>query len=234
LVGILNSEFEGKRSYVDVYGFTEILPGRITTDRIASADGNNFIDLLNNAFKIGNSDSSLDWNVTVQNVLSLLNVAIKLGISQDSTGIQLNPDGSGSLGNGNFSWNTAGDINMTGAFNSNKYGSKIGINPTGRYIDFVDPDGNTVAYMSFYQSGKSSDPNVFFQNFQDGVVQGAFGIFGNRIRLVDRNAETVWEMASYSSGKLYFYIKPDSLPTSGSGLLPGVVWRDGTTLKIAQ
>jgi hypothetical protein len=232
LVGILNSEFEEKRSYVDVYGFTEILPGRITTERIVSADGNNFIDLLNNAFKIGNSDSSLDWNVTAKNVLSLLNVAIKLGISQDSTGIQLNPDGSGSLGNGNFSWNTAGDINMTGAFNSSKYGSKISINPTGRYIDFVDPDDNTVAYMSFYKSGGDSAPNVFFQSFQNGVVQGAFGIHGNSVRLKDRNAETVWEIATYGNGSLYFYINPDSLPASGAGLLPGLIWRDGDSLKI--
>lgn len=62
LVGILNSEFEEDRSFVELFGFTEILPGRITTDRIVSSDGLNFIDFVNNAFRVGNSDSYFDWN----------------------------------------------------------------------------------------------------------------------------------------------------------------------------
>lgn len=62
LVGILNSEFEEERSFVELFGFTEILPGRITTDRIVSSDGLNFMDFVNNAFRVGNSDSYLDWN----------------------------------------------------------------------------------------------------------------------------------------------------------------------------
>lgn len=62
LVGILNSEFEEDRSFVELFGFTEILPGRITTDRIVSSDGLNFMDFVNNAFRVGNSDSYFDWN----------------------------------------------------------------------------------------------------------------------------------------------------------------------------
>lgn len=62
LVGILNSEFEEDRSFVELFGFTEILPGRITTDRIVSSDGQNFIDFVNNAFRVGDTDSYLDWN----------------------------------------------------------------------------------------------------------------------------------------------------------------------------
>lgn len=48
LVGALNKEYDGERSYVDLYGFTEILPGRITTDKIVSSDGNTYFDLINN------------------------------------------------------------------------------------------------------------------------------------------------------------------------------------------
>ena len=46
LVGVLNSEYNEERSFVTLYGFTEILPGRITTDRIVSTDGNTYFDLL--------------------------------------------------------------------------------------------------------------------------------------------------------------------------------------------
>lgn len=59
LAGVLNSELEEERSYVDLYGFTEILPGRITTDRIVSSEGSSFFDLLNNAMKLGDA---LDFN----------------------------------------------------------------------------------------------------------------------------------------------------------------------------
>lgn len=51
LLGVLNSEYDEQRSYVSLYGFTEILPARITTDRIVSADGKTFFDLA--AGKIG-------------------------------------------------------------------------------------------------------------------------------------------------------------------------------------
>lgn len=47
LVGILNSEFEEDRSFVELFGFTEIVPGRITTDKIVSTDGKTYFDLLN-------------------------------------------------------------------------------------------------------------------------------------------------------------------------------------------
>lgn len=71
LVGILNSEFEEDRSFVELFGFTEILPGRITTDRIVSSDGLNFMDFVNNAFRVGNSDSYFDWNTNGDKKLRL-------------------------------------------------------------------------------------------------------------------------------------------------------------------
>ena len=47
LVGILNSEYDGKRDFVTLYGFTEVLPGQITTDVIRDGDNNLIIDLVN-------------------------------------------------------------------------------------------------------------------------------------------------------------------------------------------
>lgn len=48
LVGILNSENNEERSFATLYGFTEILPGRITTDKIVSSDGKTYFDLVTN------------------------------------------------------------------------------------------------------------------------------------------------------------------------------------------
>jgi hypothetical protein len=46
LVALVNSEFEGERSFVTMYGFTEILPGQIFTRVISDPDRNLIIDLL--------------------------------------------------------------------------------------------------------------------------------------------------------------------------------------------
>lgn len=45
LVGILNSEYDGARSFASLYGYTEILPGRITTPLIVSNNGKAYINL---------------------------------------------------------------------------------------------------------------------------------------------------------------------------------------------
>lgn len=52
LVGVLNTEYDGERSFVTLYGFTEVLPGRITADKIAAADGESYFDMRNAALKL--------------------------------------------------------------------------------------------------------------------------------------------------------------------------------------
>lgn len=71
LMGVLNSEFEGARSYVSLYGFTEILPGQVTTDKVVSADGESYIDFVNNAARLGGNNSSLEYNVNNDGILRL-------------------------------------------------------------------------------------------------------------------------------------------------------------------
>lgn len=68
LVGILNSEVDGTRSFAPMHGFTEILPGRITTERIVSSDGNSFFDLVENSFKLGDN---LEYNIDESDTLRL-------------------------------------------------------------------------------------------------------------------------------------------------------------------
>lgn len=77
LVGVLNSELNEERSYVSLYGYTEILPGRVTTDKIVSSDGISFIDLLNNALHLGNGSTYLDWNNEELATLIMSNATIK-------------------------------------------------------------------------------------------------------------------------------------------------------------
>lgn len=100
LVGVLNSEYNEERSFVTLYGFTEILPGRITTDKIVSTDGNTYFDLLKGIisgqikFKSGSSGLyKLDEWETVnglitqaQNTANTANAAVesaKNAIAQD-------------------------------------------------------------------------------------------------------------------------------------------------------
>jgi hypothetical protein len=106
LIGILNSAYDGARSYVDLYGFTEILPGQISTNRVVSSDGLNFIDFLNNAFRVGNSNSSIDWNVSEQGKLSIINAAIELGLAVGEAKTILRPDGTGMLNGGDIEWDS--------------------------------------------------------------------------------------------------------------------------------
>lgn len=60
LVGILNSAYDDERSYVNLYGFTEILPSRITTDKVISADGKSWLDLNTGAMKLGDKFHYVD------------------------------------------------------------------------------------------------------------------------------------------------------------------------------
>lgn len=80
LVGTLGKEIDGARSYTSVYGFSEILPGRITTDMIKSPTGQTYFNLSagNGAGEIGGvikflaGSSGLDnlpgWQDLVQDV----------------------------------------------------------------------------------------------------------------------------------------------------------------------
>ena len=76
LLGLLLAERDGSRDYLPLYGFTQVLPGQITTDVIRSADGNTFFDLVNGVisgkihFKAGSTGvENLDIKVGGQNML---------------------------------------------------------------------------------------------------------------------------------------------------------------------
>lgn len=115
LMGVLNSEYDGERSYVSLYGFTEVLPGQVITNKVASANGKNFMDFLNNAFRIGNDKTYIDWNASVANVLSMKNATIQIANTAGQTMIYFSGvDGSGQLAKGNITWDSAGNLKANG------------------------------------------------------------------------------------------------------------------------
>lgn len=81
LVGILNSERDNSRSFAPMYGFTEVLPGQITTDVVRSSSGQSYFDLASNRFRVGDNTNSLSWNENANGRL-----LVKGGIVQSPSG----------------------------------------------------------------------------------------------------------------------------------------------------
>ena len=80
-VGILSSLYadDNFRDFQTTYGFTRINGNTITTGRIITSDGECYLDLDGNKFRIGDSTSSIDWNVSAKNRLTLKNVSVASG-----------------------------------------------------------------------------------------------------------------------------------------------------------
>lgn len=211
LVGVLNSELDEQRSYVSLYGFTEILPARITTDRIVSADGLNFLDLLNNALHLGDATNYLDWNneesatlimsnATIKNALKVLGEALIAGFyfsnqiikSSALTGQDAAMYLNGILGKIHLkSNNTGGDYSL------DNIGSEIDIDASSGEIEVRNNNG--VAYMS--ASG------VFCNNAKTNALPTSSGYthYGSIVGLGfgDIDNDWIWDKESTLIAGLY-------------------------------
>lgn len=80
-VGIISSLYsdDNFRDFQTTYGFTRINGNTITTGRIITSDGGCYLDLDGNKFRIGDSTSSIDWNVSAKSRLTLKNVSVASG-----------------------------------------------------------------------------------------------------------------------------------------------------------
>lgn len=72
LVGMLFAVADGYRDFDFTNGMTYIHGNQIKTGIVSSIDGNNYFDLTLGKFKIGNENSSLDFNVTNEGVVTLV------------------------------------------------------------------------------------------------------------------------------------------------------------------
>ena len=77
-IGIISSLYpdDNFRDFVTTYGFTRINGKTITTGTIVTSDGECYLDLDGNKFRIGDATSSIDWNVTARKQLTLHNVRL--------------------------------------------------------------------------------------------------------------------------------------------------------------
>ena len=216
LVGILNSEYDGERSYVSLYGFSEILPGRITTDKIVSSDGQSFWHLIKNQFRAGDANKAFEWNIGDSGAFNIIGARIET--NKDRSRIVLNPNSRriemyyndtliafwSSDANGSF-------INIMpregGA--ANKYAA-ISSNAISLNRDF--PDG-----LSYLSEFNSDNANLWVRGQRNArVVNFIVGV---------KNTNT--------NGYPILKILMEGIPTSDPKVY-GQVWRDGTTLKISQ
>lgn len=80
-VGVIGSLGVGDRfrDFTTTYGFTRINGNTITTGRIVTSDGESYLDLEGNKFRIGNSNSSLAWNVDGTGKLVLRGTMVQAG-----------------------------------------------------------------------------------------------------------------------------------------------------------
>lgn len=78
LVGVLSSLYpdDNFRDFQTTYGFTRINGNTITTGRIETSDGECYLDLDGNKFRIGDTSSSIDWNVSRKKTITLKNVSV--------------------------------------------------------------------------------------------------------------------------------------------------------------
>ena len=83
LLGVIHSVVDDVRGISLTYGQTTINGRFITTGRIQSFDQNNFFDLDQNRWHVGDGHNGIDWNVTNPDKLT-----IKGGIIQNPAGVQ--------------------------------------------------------------------------------------------------------------------------------------------------
>ena len=87
-LGILYSVTDGRRDFDFTNGMTYINGDTITTGKIKSLDGLNYFDLSEGKFKLGNEESSLDYNVTEEGRLTLKGVLVSSMIFADDASIE--------------------------------------------------------------------------------------------------------------------------------------------------
>lgn len=217
LVGILNSEVDGSRSYTDLYGFTEIAPGRITADRIVSQDGQNFMDFVNNSFRIGNDGSSLEWNTADQpRRLAVRNASFEIGNGSKSMVRFDGQSGAGHVAGGKLQWDAKGnliatsgtfnDIVINGSFRTAFRDGKYVMNQAGSGLVISTPglqDNNNVVIPGTSSGGWTMGFEI---PFQGDAVRGNYNGFRATIVNDDFGGQRAvgYISASAPEGKYFF------------------------------
>lgn len=208
LVGVLNSEYDNTRSFVPLYGFTEILPGRVTTDRIVSQDGKTYFDLakgeiggiikfLNN----GTYDTLIDGGYIKTNLINAqqLQVARVLAGDEDGKRIVISPDDKAVyIYDENNQLVTVFEGNEYKSINE-LFGNTTGSAAITNASDSVDLD-NTEEHRSNILQGNKVISNVFFTD-TPAVIAFTGSLHTNVVS--DANAKN----AGFASAYLRLYVE---------------------------
>ena len=97
------------------YGATTINGRFITTGRVQTGDGNTYIDLDNNQFRIGNASRAIEYNVNNSGTVKITNATVELKNTGGQTMVYFSgTDGSGQLAKGNITWDKDGNLKAKG------------------------------------------------------------------------------------------------------------------------
>lgn len=250
LVGVLNSELDEQRSYVSLYGFTEILPARITTDRIVSADGSSYIDLLTGGMKLGSKllyqDGVLTLDFLFSNGANIGGWIFRNGRLESQNGYAYldGNDGKVKFANGNFMVDAKGNVTISGDFVgkivTSSNGNRIEMSPSSNSIiiynnvnnvdrEVLKIEGEDIGFGLRRPRITMNELSVDDGSIQNQLKISAFEIGLYRMGAGSNLAPMLELKGGYTSKKLflYDYILPDSAPSESHQ-----VYRDGNTLKI--
>lgn len=205
LVGSLSSaitDTDGKRParlIALTYGATTINGRFITTGRIQTGDGNTYIDLDNNQFRIGNANRAIEYNVNNSGTVKITNATVELKNTSGQTMVYFSgTDGSGQLAKGNITWDKDGNLKAKGGIFTDVKISGSLRNPFTQAADSIDVDYSDNVVLLSSGGGWITAYSIPWD----------LGQSGRRICLVNyRWGSTIsqgWAGISAPSGKYFF------------------------------
>jgi hypothetical protein len=244
LVALVNSEYNGDRSVVALYGFSEVLPGRITTDRIVSADGDTYFDLANSEIggRIDFKDGLVSGDIGIGNEKGI-NAGMS-GAGNADTDIRLWAGATKeNKENAPFRVMQDGSVEMSKAdikssLSSEKYvsiknGNIAAVSEVGS-MSFTFSDNGTpeiLASAGLTQSEINAKEIRIVNTY--GFLFSINGSYGLKYIYRDvsiNGSRTIQITFDETNYKTIFLL--ENLPTSASGLKSGQVWRNGSVLNI--
>lgn len=184
LLGFLNTaaDADADRTFAQMYGYTEILPSRITTDKIVSADGKTYFDLVNG--EIGGNikftatadntnviNSIINNNTTVKNAQAQAELAEQLADGASLSADSAMADASNALSTANSAKAAVTNAGLAGR----NYALKTSVPVT--YTSTNHTKGTTLYYyqgvLGNAASLKGATVTVSF-DYEVELVQGSF------------------------------------------------------------
>ena len=207
LLGFLNTaaDADADRTFAQMYGYTEILPSRITTDKIVSADGKTYFDLVNG--EIGGNikftatadntsviNSIINNNTTVKNAQAQAEGAEQLAAGASLSAESAMADASDALSTANSAKAAVANAGLAGGNYALLTSTPITrtattLHPVDANGDFIkDSNGNPIAWtFYFYQAltgnaacEKGTKITVSF-DYDIKITEGSFKLIVQRI-----------------------------------------------------